>query len=156
MKPILTVTLIGMSFLCGTASACPPGSVLQKGAGWEGCIQASSASNDSRPSWKTQWGAIATDGANAALGTSTDIDTRKTAEKNALRMCERDGGKNCEITLAYHNQCASMISGDKLFFVQSAETRDEAISDGMTRCSEAGDTGCRTFYSGCSLPKRVR
>ncbi|QWP75707.1 DUF4189 domain-containing protein [Lysobacter sp. K5869] len=148
--------LLGATLFPGIASACPPGSVLQKGNGWGGCVQTSAASVDSDPNWKSQWGAIATDGANAALGTSTQIDSRKAAEKSALTLCKEDGGKNCKIKLTYHDQCASLISGDRLFFVQSAENQDEAVTDGLERCKIAGETGCREYYSGCSLPKRIR
>ncbi|MEI2429439.1 DUF4189 domain-containing protein [Lysobacter yananisis] len=138
------------------AYACPPGSTLQKGNGWEGCVQTGIPSTNSGPAWKTQWGAIATDGSSAALGTAIEASSKRIAERAALKLCKEDGGKNCKIKLAYYNQCASLISGDRLFFVQSAETREEAVSDGLDRCRHAGDTGCSEHYSGCSLPKQVR
>ncbi|WP_206410872.1 DUF4189 domain-containing protein [Lysobacter enzymogenes] len=156
MKYTLVAIFMCTGLFSGLASACPPGSVLQKGNGWEGCVQTSAAPGQSGPNWKTQWGAIATDGANAALGTSTEADSRKVAEKTALKQCKQDGGINCKIKLAYHDQCASLISGDRLFFVQSAGTLDQSVSDGIDRCRSAGDTNCTEHYSGCSLPKRVR
>lgn len=156
MKSPLRTIFINASLFLGSASACPPGSVLQKGNGWEGCVQTGPASADSGPAWKTQWGAIATDGNNAALGTFIGASSKRIAEKAALKQCKEYGGKNCKIKLAYYNQCASLISGDKLFFVQSAGSREEAVSDGLDRCRSAGDTGCREHYSDCSLPKQFR
>lgn len=156
MKLTRAILSIAMILLSGAASACPPGSILQKGNGWEGCVQISGPSPESVSRYKTQWGAIAIDGPNSALGVSAQQGSKKRAESIALETCKADGGKNCKIKLAYYNQCASVISGDASIFVQSAETRDEAVSDGLDRCRRAGDTGCSEHYSGCSLPKQVR
>ncbi|MEI2429440.1 DUF4189 domain-containing protein [Lysobacter yananisis] len=155
MKFLRTIPLIFTILYSGIVSACPPGSVLQKGNGWEGCIQSSSAS-ESGPSWKKQWGAVATDGAKGALGASIEADSKRSAEEIALRECTQDGGENCRIKIAYYNQCASVVSSYKAIYVQSAETREAAISEGMNRCVGAGEDGCQEFYSGCSLAKRIK
>lgn len=140
---------------CGFAHACPPGSVLQKGNGWEGCIRTQRTPDSDRPAWKKQWGAIATDGANSALGTADEKDTKKSAEKTATERCLRNGGKRCVVELSYYNQCASMIVGPGLYFIQSAETKDKSIADGMDRCRKSEEKYCHKYHSGCSLPKRA-
>ncbi|WP_394537541.1 DUF4189 domain-containing protein [Lysobacter enzymogenes] len=156
MKTTNILLSLAVPFVSINVHACPPGSILQKGNGWEGCVQISGPSPESTRRHKTQWGAIAIDGPNSAFGVSAQEDSKKRSENFALERCKADGGKNCKIKLAYYNQCASVISGDASIFVQSAETRDEAISDGLDRCRRAGDTGCSEHYSGCSLPKQVR
>ena len=72
------------------AGACPPGSILQKGNGWEGCIE---QPRSSEPLWADRWGAIATDQLSGAFGSSSAETSKRNAEKYALSMCRKNGGK---------------------------------------------------------------
>lgn len=101
--------------------------------------------------WKSTWGAIAADGPRGILGGVTDMDDKQSAENAALSQCRTSGGQNCKIELAYHNQCAVLVTGDKKYLVQSAATIPEATRLGIGKCSQE-DANCRVYYSGCSMP----
>lgn len=107
------------------------------------------------PVWADRWGAIATDGETGSLGISVDMTSKRKAVKAALADCQSKGGANCELDVAYYNQCAAMILGDKNYNTSSAATKEKAIELGMRTCNKEGDSNCRVYYSGCSMPVRV-
>lgn len=138
--------------------ACPPGFYPQNGPGVLGCAptpDGGAASPAPGPQWATRWGAIATDGANTAFGAASDMPRKRAAQKEALTRCKADGGASCRVDLVYYNQCAVMITGDSKYLSQGAESVRVATEVGLKRCNEL-DAGCRVYYSGCSLPVRIR
>lgn len=147
-KHTLTLTVILLSGPFGNASACPPGSVLQTGNGWQGCVQTSSS-----PVWVDRWGAIATDETTGAFGSASSEVSKKKAEKYALSMC-KEKGKECKVLFSYYNQCVSYVTSKNTYFIRTDSTLEQAVSNSMARC-EREDEDCRVFYSRCSLPEQV-
>jgi len=78
------------------------------------------------------------------------------AEQAALAECKANGGLTCKVDLAYHDQCAALVVSAKGYNAGSAATIDEAIRLGIKVCTDSGATGCRAYYSACSLPVRVQ
>ena len=107
------------------------------------------------PRWQSTWGAIAADGVNAKLGTATGIASKQDAEEIALAQCRERGGQDCIVDISYSDQCAVLVTGDKNYSVQTAASIERAAELAMKRCNSS-DTGCRVYYSDCSLPVRIQ
>ncbi|QWP75706.1 DUF4189 domain-containing protein [Lysobacter sp. K5869] len=146
------LTSIGILLASAQAQSCPPGSVLQKGNGWEGCVGSATKSG---PTWADRWGAIAMDVNTGAFGASSRQASRKKAEKKALTQCGESGKNQCAVKFVYMNQCASVVTGKKWNYTQSHNTITEAIARGMSKCASE-DEECNAFYSDCSLPEMDR
>lgn len=145
---------------------CPPGMIPYRGNDLSSCgpipqgyyrnqeneVQAQQLP----PEWISRWGAIATDAKKGALGTASGRSSESAAESLALSECHLNGGESCKIDLSYSNGCAAMMLGDKVFNSNAGVTVQEAIQKGLTMCAEGGDTTCHVYYSGCSLPARIR
>jgi hypothetical protein len=108
------------------------------------------------PQWSRRWGAIATDGAGGHFGATAGVSTQGMAKQVALADCQSKGGTQCAIEVAYDNECAAMVIGDKGHNSGAAPTLDRAIQLGLDACARNGDTNCRVYYSACSLPVRIR
>jgi Domain of unknown function (DUF4189) len=104
-----------------------------------------------RGRWETRWGAIATDGSSAAVGTVIGLKSKRQATTTAMKQCRAKGGKACKVIGSYYNQCAVIVSGDKQHQAISAATINEAAEIGMSKCSSI-DTNCRVYYAECSPP----
>ena len=105
--------------------------------------------------WQTRWGAIATDNLNGKLGASVGAKSKRIATKAAVAQCRSNGGTKCIVDIAYYNQCAVMILGEKKYNTASAATLEQARDIGMKACS-LSNQNCRVYYSDCSLAERVR
>jgi len=142
-----------------SVSACPPGEWLQQGPGWQMCVPMPGMSRGSEPPTDvtrakvSHWGAIAIDRVDggAGIGASTNMSSKKEAQKIALADCKRKGGTRCDIEIAYVNQCSAIIWGDRALNSSTAATKSEAERRGLDKCSRSGDTGCEVYYSACSL-----
>lgn len=108
------------------------------------------------PQWESRWGAIATDGKQWAMGVAVDKQSKLEASQAAMADCQSKGGANCKVDVAFGNQCAAVVAGDSGYNVSPALTVDEAVAIGVRTCTETGDKNCRTYYTTCSLPVRVR
>ena len=139
---------------------CPPGFYPVNSPGVMGCApipnndRTSAQTAPAAPRWKTTWGAFATDGPSAALGASVGMPNKRKAEKFALAQCREKGGKNCEIDMTFYNQCAVLVTGDRVYNTSHAATVEEASRLGIAEC-EREDVNCRVYYSDCSLPVRI-
>ncbi len=105
--------------------------------------------------WADRWGAIATDGPSASLGTAIGMRSKRQAEKIALAQCRVKGGGDCKVDLTYYNQCAVLITGDIKYLTQGAATIEEASRVGIQRCRKA-DKNCRVYYADCSMAERIQ
>lgn len=101
--------------------------------------------------WVKTWGAIAPSPKGGILGTAVGADSKAEAERLALADCKKKGGTECEVDLAYHNQCAVMILGQKFINTFSNATIKEASERGLKHC-QSNDTNCRVYYSACTEP----
>lgn len=146
------------------ALACPPGTVLQQGIGWQGCAPivgtepSSQSRSASREVWEDRWGAIALDDANiaAGIGSASGMRRRATAEKSALTDCKQKGIERCKVKFTYHSQCAVIVWGDQNSNITGAPSIEQATEIGMKKCEEAKDTNCETLFSECSYPERTQ
>lgn len=105
--------------------------------------------------WVKTWGAIAPSPKGGVLGTAVGADSKAEAERLALADCKKKGGQLCKVDLAYHNQCAVMVLGDKVFNLSGRASIKEATEAGIARC-EKEDTNCRVYYSACTEPRFVK
>lgn len=109
-----------------------------------------------RPQWVSRWGAIATYAPTGILGVATDQGSKNEAERKALLDCKLKGGPTCTIEVAYDNECAAVVVGDKGYNVNTDATVEAAVQYGMKTCSNAGGSGCHAYYTACSLPVQIQ
>lgn len=106
--------------------------------------------------WADRWGALAEDGG-GTLGVAVGAVNKGEATKLAIADCRKRGGGRCEISLAFHNQCAVVVAGSTGSNISHAATEEEATALAMKGCEARDGTGaCRVYYSGCSLPAQVQ
>ncbi|CAM4122509.1 DUF4189 domain-containing protein [Bordetella muralis] len=157
---------IGLYLLSGLAFAeggCPQGQTPKQYGGVWGCApggtdapvqQQEAAPPQPTGYWVTKWGAIGGDAAKGILGVSTGMPNEKAAIQAALADCRSKGGGGCKLDISYYNQCAVLVTGNKLYNTSSAETIEAATAKSMATC-RAADVNCRVYYSGCSMPEFV-
>ncbi len=135
-----------------------------QGQGWQGCAPLNNGSTQQAPQqqpsqppprWMDQWGAIATDEPKGILGAATGLSSKLEAQQSALADCAGKGGAPCKLEIAYNNQCAALVVGDKVYNTSSAATIQQASQSGMDRCSKVS-TNCHVYYSACSMPVRIQ
>jgi hypothetical protein len=163
--------LIGLFLFTGVlhAQGCPEGYEPIVGQGFNGCAPRpdnDSYSQQQQPrqqapqappeQWKSQWGAIATDSVKGTLGTAVGLESRETAMQAAMTDCQKKGGTPCKLEIAYDNECASMVVGNKGYSINTGATVDAANQLAMKTCSADGDSSCRAYYAACSLPVRIQ
>lgn len=160
-----TWLLAGTGFLWGSLvhaeGGCPPGSYPIGDPSIAACAPIPGygnqhASQPPAPQWEPRWGAIATDGKQWAMGEAVGKKSQLEAAHAAMADCQSKGGANCKTDVTYANQCAAVVAGDGGYNVSPALTVDEAVSIGMKTCTETGDKNCRTYYTTCSFPIRIR
>src|SRR5262249_33218233 len=63
---------------------------------------------ESKIVWADRWGAFALDKRNGYTGASVEKENKSIASQDAITQCIQKGGKDCEIILAFHNQCGAV------------------------------------------------
>lgn len=108
--------------------------------------------------WQKTWGAIAMDEVAGNVGTSVDMDSRRDAEQEAMRRCQKPNSVGCKVRITYRNQCVALawsdqpghpgglVSGPGLYSV-----REEAVRE----CRKNGGGTCAIVHSECSDPKFI-
>lgn len=141
--------------------SCPNGYYPVGGGngGWAGCapINASSGSSPSNPgqSWATRWGAIAVDNGAGVYGGSEGHRSKGDARKAAIGDCQKFGGKKCQISIIYYNQCGALASGDTYSISARGPELNETTNRALADCNKQ-TRNCKPFYGGCSYPERIR
>lgn len=110
------------------------------------------------PRWESRWGAFAvgiSDQSGGILGAASQSLTEQQAEEKALADCAQKGGKSCQLTLTFHDQCGAVAWGDQRVTAYGAATIDVASTLAMKRCAEIADN-CSIYHVDCSYPARVR
>lgn len=132
-------------------AGCPPPDAPGWGAG---ATPAGDASTQPRAVWADRWGAIVLDTQTGKGQRSvTGYGSRSTAIDAAMKECTSRGAPNCELQLAYHNQCAAVAWGTGRHATAGTPSESLAKSDAIKGC---GVSTCKIVYSACSLPQRVR
>lgn len=171
MKTVIFV--LSLFIVSGSAlaeGACPPGSYPIGGQGVQGCAPIPSSGAGDAPrsvptgKWETRWGAVA-EGRNAsnpngptATGVAVAQKSKKAATTLAVQECKNVGGADCEVRIAYYNQCvaladptaAARASGASTSSIVRAETMAQATKMATERCETSGQE-CEVVYSACSL-----
>lgn len=102
--------------------------------------------------WATRWGAIAVDDHTGNVGTIASQSSASEAKRIALERC---GSKGCEIVMEYHNQCAAIAWGTKVYNASGAATGDEAAKRALRLCGKDAND-CKIVFNECSLPERIQ
>lgn len=172
MKLIVPFTAAGMALFSAllspapaTAQGCPAGTTSNPGGPGSAvpCIPItdwSSTSSGTRGHWATRFGAVAYDPDTGAVGVSADQRSKKKALAAALAHCRSKGGRACVRNIEYSNQCVASVAGrapdgSYTFTSASAATEVKAEAFATEDCGKAGSSGCKTFYTGCSLPEWI-
>lgn len=124
----------------------------------QGYMQSQGQQAASQPAgeWKTTWGAIGGNALKGILGASTGMPDEQAAVQAALNDCRaKGGGDGCKLDISYYNQCAVLVTGNRVYNTSSAATVEQAAKMGINKCAKE-DMNCRVFYSACSKPQFVR
>ena len=106
--------------------------------------------------WQDRYGAIYLDASKGAIGTSSKMPSRATAEQAALNGCQAKGGINCKMEAWYGNGCVAYVVSDHSYVAIQKPKLDDAIQEGMQKCQRSGGANCQVDYTDCSLPVRVQ
>lgn len=163
MRPLLFIVFVGLSAASRISSAeggCPSGLMPTNASVPEGSAAslASCAPIPEGPNarkWQSRWGAVATDD-HGIFGIVTGQRSERSARSSATAECKRRGGSPCIADFTFRNQCAVVVSSSTVSYAQGAATEKEAEAIAMPRCKASNSGECWVYYSGCSLPVRVR
>lgn len=163
MSPQIRIVLLAPFFIlpfmdiAHAEGGCPPGQYPQVGQGWRACVPSPDlpAQSEPREVWVNRWQAIATDAAMFRMGAVTDKRTKDIAINSAVVECKRKGGLQCEVNIVAANSCIAMVVGSNSMTFEEADTIDDAAAFAMLQCNSK-DKECRSFYSACSMPERLR
>lgn len=100
--------------------------------------------------WSSRWGAVAIDDESGRGGTVEDRESEGIARDIATDLCRKNGGNNCKVLIAYHDQCAALaqtLGGGKIF-ATSAVNSQKAERMALDNCNS---DRCAIIYSKCSL-----
>lgn len=111
--------------------------------------------NAPQPKWEDRWGAIAFDEATSRAGVSANQTSQRGAESMALSNCREAGGKDCQVNVTYHNQCAAVAQkpGGGRIGVSRGPSIEEASNVALKNC---GSDTCRVAYSNCTDAMRIQ
>lgn len=148
----------------GAMGSCPPGYYQLPGPS-QGVINCgpvpgggNHGAETNGPRWASRWGAIAIDEGenNVGVGAAVAMSSKRKAKQAALTECRSKGGRKCEISLIYDNQCAVVIAGVNYSRSHSGATVEIAAERGVKTCIEAGASQCQVYYKACSLPQQIQ
>ncbi|MCC8472382.1 DUF4189 domain-containing protein [Xanthomonas phaseoli] len=147
---------------------CPPGQYPIGGQGVAACAPIPQGNSEQtapapRPlgKWINTWGAVAIGSIELeqTLGVTTGKLSKSEAESDALARCARSGAKNCQIGLAYFNQCIAVgepqidgkpnITGKVQFFGNAS--REKAAAAAQKACEARNpENQCKVIYNACT------
>lgn len=108
------------------------------------------------PVWEDRWGAIADDNNTGEAGMIENQLSEEKAISVALELCRANGSKDCKIILSYRDLCSAVAWGGGQLGYASEATLDSAKVSALGECEKRSESSCKIFYSGCSLPVRVK
>lgn len=173
LRLIVLLTVILCPAIAFAEGACPPGQYPIGGQGVVGCAPipgagSTGAQTPSQPTgkWETRWGAIVEDmsptpGGPFATGAAVSQVSKKAAIALAKDRCESQGGNDCKLRIAYHNQCVALADPDAvngripsglISSAVGAPTLEKAKALALNECG-TGSRGasCSVTYSACSM-----
>ncbi|MFA0924961.1 DUF4189 domain-containing protein [Xanthomonas fragariae] len=102
--------------------------------------------------WIKTWGAIATSKSMGEAGTAANKFSEDEARQTALHECSLGGADDCQVHLAYYNQCAALASSQAETFFQASPTEQRAAKLVLQSCKESHGGACKVTYSECTKP----
>lgn len=151
---------------------CPPGQYPIGDQGVGGCASIPGAGQSAGDAaltgrWEKRWGAIAYHATQdrqgtAAIGVAESRKTEAEARGVALEECRKLGGLDCQVLLAYHNQCAALAgptieqlsTRGGVLRAAGAGSLEKAKANSMRDCQSAeGGQSCILLYSACAVPE---
>jgi len=152
---ILFLSLSDMAYAqqnCEWRAEGPLGPAWYQPGGWGACNNDTQQPASPKPRWASRWGAVAIDNRTGDAGTITNQSSAHDANRIALQRC---GSRGCEIQLTYHNQCAAIAWGTKVYNASTAATIEEASNRALLLCGKDAND-CKIVYSECSLAERIQ
>ena len=70
--------------------------------------------------WIKTWGAIASANSTQEVGTTVGKFSEDEARNSAIETCAQKGAKDCKVEMVYHDQCATIVSGNTGTFFQAS------------------------------------
>jgi Domain of unknown function (DUF4189) len=145
------------------AQNCGDGYVQEGGQGYMFCVPIENYYSPANgpsienpgPQWSSRWGAIALDPAAGHFGGREGLNSKRKAEKAAIKECKKNGGISCKIVATYSNQCGAMAWGNNFSVSWRGPDRDETIKNAVEACSKQAGS-CEPYYAGCSFPVKIR
>lgn len=173
MKKLILVALflLGALFLTvgyaeqGCADGFVPNPVPSGTPGQNQCVpmpgQNRGGNSPSAPEvrWAKRWGAFALDSKGGQLGVASGEASKRKAQNAAVDHCRQKGGSNCQVGLAFYNQCGAVAWGEGgggIVSFGSAATRDDAEAEATKRCSHKTSGSCEIIKYECSFAERVQ
>ncbi|SFS16804.1 protein of unknown function [Dyella sp. OK004] len=150
--------LLSLSFMAHAQQQCGWRQEGVIGRGWYdggggSCNSAQQKQTAPAIRWVSRWGAIAICHRLGHSGSTVNQKSKRDAKRVALQNCNTDGATDCEVALAYHDQCAALAWGGGFSVAAGAATIEEAAALAMRSCDTQG---CEIVYSECSLPERIQ
>lgn len=161
------IFLMLFSLAAMAEGGCPAGQYPIGGQGAVGCApmppDQSAQQQASRPlgKWIKTWGAVAMGEVGLArdYGVSTGKLSKKEAEQDALARCSKNGAANCQVGLAYFNQCVAVgepqvegrpdLMGTVSF--NGEGSLEKAISSAQAGCEKKNpQNSCKVIYKACT------
>ena len=158
-KSALIAVVFAFSAAVHAEGGCPAGMIPHSGTSATSCapIPQGPQGQPAAPiQWASRWGAIASDGQLGVVGAVTGLESKNEARNAAIAECGSRGGHDCKVETTYRNQCLVVVSGNAKSNNVTAASIERATQIGMESCGKRGDSNCRVYYSGCSLPVRVQ
>jgi hypothetical protein len=127
------------------AGPCPPGMGYYGTHG--GIPSCGQPGNNQTPAahYEDRREAIVTDFSHGSVGMINNAATQSSAEQLATADCQAKGGVTCKVEIAYRNECAALVAGDKIHNTRAGATVEAAIQAGIKKCSEE-DNNCRAYF----------
>ncbi|WP_345777940.1 DUF4189 domain-containing protein [uncultured Xanthomonas sp.] len=161
------VLLMAFSLDVSAEGGCPVGQYPVGGQGAVGCAPIPQAQPTEQQAprplgrWIRTWGAIAMGsvGLERNYGVSTGKLSKSEAEEDAMARCAKHGEKDCQIGLAYFNQCAAIgepqIAGKPNLMgtvnFNGAESIEKAVALAQAACEKSNpDNRCKVIYKACA------
>lgn len=161
-KIISALSLLLLSKIAWAEGGCPEGSYPANPPATNVCYpfpDTEATTQAPQVHWATRWGAIAissksTSGGASVVGATAGKISKSKAQKAAIAECKNKGGAKCVVKLAYYNQCAVLVWGDRGYNLVNDATKEKASKTAMQSCSNT-DTNCQIYYSECSFPEKL-
>ncbi|WP_425492568.1 DUF4189 domain-containing protein [Luteibacter aegosomaticola] len=106
------------------------------------------------PIWEDRWGAIAVDASTGTFGASKDKLNKRDANDAAIKDCQSEGDRGCEVLISYYSQCVALAQASTggLLFAETSPRLENAKTHALAEC---GKDSCSVMYTDCISAQRM-